>query len=370
MNINTYCFITREYPTETGFGGIATYVWHMAHLLSEKGIQVTVFSYSMEIDKVYEEDNIKVIRKKLSKPLLLHWYVEVFRFLIKNTFDVVEDTDFDGSTFLYQWLLKKRKNFIHVRLHTCHQIINYYEQKQPILLTPLNFIEKYVTSHADLITAPTISIKQLTGLLWNIPESKIKIFPHPFYMNNIEVNNPAPDNDYILYFGRLQVRKSADLLLHLCRCDFLKDKPYKLILIGEDMYSFAKQLSNINNITSTKVELKGHIACTKTLFSYIKSAKAVFLPSKFESFGLTVLESLFFNPNTYVLSNSGPLEIMVTLGLEKNVLDENILLQNTSYLFDKIENGNNIPLKEIRQRINEKFGYDVVFTYLMNSLKK
>jgi glycosyltransferase involved in cell wall biosynthesis len=372
-NLQTYCFISQQYPPETGFGGIGTYVWHMARALTLNGIDVTVFSYSTEQDKIYLEDGIKVVRKKIDKSRYLSWYIEVMRFLTKNTFHIIEDAEFSGSTFLYLLLFKHRRHFIYVRLHSCHKTINYYENRRSLFRKAttfiLNFIEAYVTRRANLITAPTNTIKQMTGSFWNIPENRIKLFPHPF-LGSIPDNELRPiDGDYILYFGRLQELKGADLILDLCKENFLKNQPLKLILIGKDIYGFKNKLVGINNETVKKVEIMDHIFDKKLLFSYIKSAKVVFLPSKFESLGFTVLESLWFNPKTFVLNNSGPLEIMITLGLKGNLLDEQMLLSDPGYLIDKISQPINVNTDHIRKKIENIYGYNVTFRNLMNILK-
>ena len=371
--INKYCFISPEYPPETGFGGIGTYVWHMARVLASNGIDVTIFSYSTEKDKTYLEDGIKVVRKKIKKFQYLLWYIRVILFLAKNRFDVIEDADFSGSTFLYQLFYRRRRDFIHVKLHTCHKIIYYFENRrsffQRITTSILDFIASYVTRNADLITSPSNTVKQMTGLLWNLPEHRIEPLAHPFSILTSDYELKAIQGDYILYFGRLQELKGAKLILELCKKDFLKDLPWKLILIGRDIYNFKAQLAEMDNKTVKKVEMINHMHDKKLLFSYIKSARAVFLPSKFESFGFTMLESLWFNPKTFVLNNSGPLEIMTSLGLHENILDECILMDNPQYLASKILKKDYQDVEAIRKKINVAYGYDAIANKLIKIIK-
>lgn len=370
-NIKSYCFIARQYPLETGFGGIGTYVWHMSRALTSNGINVTVFSYSTERDKIYVEDGIKVVRRKAKS--LVSWYIKVTFFLIRNKFDVIEDAEFLGSTFLYLMFFNRRSNFIHIKLHTCHKIIHYYEKRKSLFQKfktyIINLLEAYVTRKANLITAPTNFIKQVTGLLWNIPESRIKILPHPFYISINDEELKSIPGSYILYFGRLQELKHAELILYLCKRDFLKNKPLKLILIGEDKWGFKNKLAMVDNDTSKKIEIFDYITDKKILFAYIKFAKAVFLPSKFESFSFAMLESLWFNKKTFVLNNSGSLEIMMSLGLDENILGERLLLCDSNYLISKISKPIDLSIKEIRERITNIYGYNVIFNDFMKIMK-
>ena len=45
------CLISREYPTETGWGGIGTYTYNLAHGLVLLGHHVHVIAQSLDIDK-------------------------------------------------------------------------------------------------------------------------------------------------------------------------------------------------------------------------------------------------------------------------------------------------------------------------------
>jgi glycosyltransferase involved in cell wall biosynthesis len=363
----TYCFITREYPSERGSseGGIGTYVWHMAHLLAVNGFDVTVLSCSTDKEKIYIEDGIKIIRKKIRKPYFIRWFLHVMFFLLKNKFDAIEDTDFSGSTFLYQLFFRRQKDFVHVRLHTCHKIVHYYESRlsfsQKIGTLIFNIIEAYVTRQANLITAPSQCIRQATGLIWRIPQRQIIFLPHPFSIS-INENQLIPiENDYILYFGRLQERKCADLILELIGQDFLKGRSSTFIVIGKDICNFRNKLVEIENNTIKKTVIIDHISDRIILFSYIKSAKAVFLPSKFESFSLTTLESLWLNPKTFVLNNSGPMEIMVSLGLINNILDEDLLWRDPTELIPIMERANELNTEAIRERITNTYGYKIIY---------
>ncbi|HMP52891.1 MAG TPA: glycogen/starch synthase, partial [Candidatus Melainabacteria bacterium] len=58
------CLISREYPPETGFGGIATFTRHLAHGLKEIGHEVEVVSLCKDDspDHIQDDDGIIVHR--------------------------------------------------------------------------------------------------------------------------------------------------------------------------------------------------------------------------------------------------------------------------------------------------------------------
>jgi len=61
MNI---CLISREYPPETGWGGIGTYTHSLAHGLAENGQGVYVLSYATGEEPVYKDGKVTVHRVK------------------------------------------------------------------------------------------------------------------------------------------------------------------------------------------------------------------------------------------------------------------------------------------------------------------
>src|SRR5271163_1672666 len=56
------CLIAREYPPDTGFGGIATFTNHLAHGLINLGHQVHVVTLAKGQARSYTEDGIIVHR--------------------------------------------------------------------------------------------------------------------------------------------------------------------------------------------------------------------------------------------------------------------------------------------------------------------
>ncbi|NTU98954.1 glycosyltransferase family 4 protein, partial [Candidatus Falkowbacteria bacterium] len=330
---------------------------------SEQGIKVTVFSYSTNAGQTYEEDGITVIRTHVKNGSLWRWYLAVDIFLKNNRFTVIEDADYQGSAWLYQLLHRRKEDYIHLRLHTCTKLIARFEGGTTLLkeakVAAMNLIERYNAKKANLISAPSIAIADLTAALWKIENDQIAYLPLPFRINTAEPATSVNGGDYLLYFGRIQQRKGADVFLKMIAKDFLKDSGLKLKLIGNDICSFEKKLKQINNQTAQSVIIESRVYDRESIIPDISRAKVIILPSHFESFGLTALEALWFNPKTFVLSNSGPREVMTALQLESNLLDEASLVDNPEYIWGKINQA--VPeLTEIRQRINDNFGYQKI----------
>ena len=56
------CLISREYPPETGFGGIATFTKHLAHGLKNLGHDVVVIALAKDKAKLADDNGIPVHR--------------------------------------------------------------------------------------------------------------------------------------------------------------------------------------------------------------------------------------------------------------------------------------------------------------------
>src|SRR2546425_10461353 len=57
------CFVSQEYPAETGWGGIGTYTYEMARGLARAGHQVIVVSRALDHPQHYfEDDGVEVYR--------------------------------------------------------------------------------------------------------------------------------------------------------------------------------------------------------------------------------------------------------------------------------------------------------------------
>ena len=95
-----------------------------------------------------------------------------------------------------------------------------------------------------------------------------------FYINN--------ENKYLIYIGRLDLVKGADVLIRA----FNKVNPvgYKLIVVGDGSES-----ASLKKIASANVIFTGKIFNASYLMAL---ADICIIPSRFESFGLVLLEAI------------------------------------------------------------------------------
>ena len=108
----------------------------------------------------------------------------------------------------------------------------------------------------------------------SLNEKELAVIKKKFYINN--------ENKYLIYIGRLDLVKGADVLIRA----FNKVNPvgYKLIVVGDGSES-----ASLKKIASANVIFTGKIFNASYLMTL---ADICIIPSRFESFGLVLLEAI------------------------------------------------------------------------------
>lgn len=96
--------------------------------------------------------------------------------------------------------------------------------------------------------------------------------------------------DYILYVGNLKPHKNLENLIKAI--DFIRPKSLKLKIIGK-LGGF-KTGTNTKLLNHPRIEILGEIS-EEDLKNHYKNAKAFIFPTKYEGFGLPILEAMKFN---------------------------------------------------------------------------
>ena len=168
----------------------------------------------------------------------------------------------------------------------------------------LVFILKiFFYNFADKIIVNSDHNKKTLGKFIFNKKKIIKIY-NPVNLKSYKKNFSR--KNYILYVGRIVKEKGMDLLLNTFQ--LLKDKDYKLILVGDGDYlkDFKIKVKNYN--LGHKVKF---IGWTKKVNKYYLNSKVLILPSFFEGFGNVLIEGMHHKIPCVAAKNSGgPDEIL------------------------------------------------------------
>ncbi|WP_341357133.1 glycosyltransferase [Rossellomorea sp. y25] len=149
---------------------------------------------------------------------------------------------------------------------------------------------KQTMKYSDRFVVLTEENEREYAEIFNGEKNKIKTIPNALDPNII--NSPYNNNSKkILYVGRLSYEKGADLLVESFgkALDLINDDEWQLDIYGSgpEMDNIQKQISQQN--LNTRINLKGY---NRNIYSTYKEYSFLVVPSRFESFGLIMLEAL------------------------------------------------------------------------------
>jgi glycosyltransferase involved in cell wall biosynthesis len=126
--------------------------------------------------------------------------------------------------------------------------------------------------------------------LYGIPEQKIVVVP-----NGVDPaftpNGPRPESDaYALFVGALQPRKNAATAIEALA--LLGDPALRLVVVGPDKGGRAEAVRVVaRHGLDKRVDFRGHVP-QEELAALYRGAACLVFPSRYEGFGLPVLEAM------------------------------------------------------------------------------
>ena len=272
------------------YGGVQYVVEMISKYLVIKGHSVTVYArsyYSSTKYKVFYYNGVRVINIKGCNTKRLDTITHSILSSIKSCFeqyDIVVYHSVLPGMFSFIPKLCGRKTVLHS--HGLEHKINKW-----------NYIDKYLTSAGRRLTArfidriTTVSTSELE-FTKNIYRNEVELI-----QNGIELYpfvEKKPEN-YFLFVGRIVEGKGLEYLIKAFHKISELYANYKLLIVGEAVhsgkyYKYLKEICNNNN----NIVFLGKLNGIKLLNIYSR-ARAVIIPSEYESFSITTLEALYYN---------------------------------------------------------------------------
>ena len=231
--------------------------------------------------KYLDDIPIDFIEKKYKNSIL-----NIFRYLRKKSkkIDILNVYHLGiKEALLYASIYKffNRNGYVYLKLDIDLKWIEYLKKCNKIK----TFSIKKMLKKVDMISAETV---QTCVEMSNMLGRKIDYIPNGFYNFDFDENDYEKEN-IILTVGRLGTeQKNTELLVKAF--DSINNKNWNLSLVGTYTDEFKKWLNT--NCKSSNVHLVGNISDRKKLSEMYKKAKIFVLPSRWESFGLVLLEAL------------------------------------------------------------------------------
>lgn len=345
------CLISNEFPSKKTTGGIGTYTYNLAKGLGGNGHKVYVIT---ENSPDLLPDGYKliilgkpgwkwlVIRKmlgflKLGRSFDCLWfslraYLEAARLNKQYKLDVIEGPEWQGQLFFISLLLKVPTV---IRLHTCtKKILELEGIKENPDYQIINFLEKFSTKKSKVILAASYLIKNDSVKDLGLNPAKIRILSLPIDARLFKGKAVRQTSPLILFTGRFEVKKGI--------LDLFKTIPGVKKVFPNVVYKFTgldrpylrtRTMKQYLLEMATKQDLLQNIEFSENVFypklrkQYL-SASAFVNPSRYESFGMTVLEALIANTPVIIYKSLGISEMVSKYNLGTVVRNKKNLTQS------------------------------------------
>lgn len=314
------CLVSREYPSETGWGGIGTYTYHLAHGLADLGHNVHVIAQSLDYDKEYLDGNVFIHRithpsifpykgrlKEFSLRLEYSYrvYQKIKELIEKYHIDIVEVPNFSAEGFVYS--LFKRTPLV-TRLHThFSEVIEFSHWPKTLDRRLSCWLEDSTILSSDLVSCSTLRHKEIIFNEIGTNSKNVEIIPLGIPLPELKIDSFQDGHPFtVLFVGRLEERKGAHILFKAIPHVLESFPDTKFIIIGRDTYvtddfigfsgkdehSFkAKLIKGIPEKYLNNIYFLDHVE-NKTLSRYYSSCDIFVAPSLYESFGLIYIEAM------------------------------------------------------------------------------
>ena len=366
------CLVHEEYPDETNYGGIATYQKSLATSLVKFGYDVTVITRSLDCDKEYIDEGVRVIRlyNKETKDIYNNYYKyrekvrdKLIELQDNNEIDIIEVPDWGAETILFE---EYRKVPLIVRLHTPLAIWSKANKSKldPSIHRKMLLWERKMIENADKVTSCTNILKDLVIKEMKLKRNDIEVIPNPANLKDFYTKNK--NGKSILYCGSIEQRKGVILFAEAIPTILDSLGNIKIIFVGKDTNRNDKEISTIEyikDIVPTKYHknlvFMGQVKNNELNKIYNGACIGVY-PSLFDNFPYVVLESMACGLPFVGSMNSGMKEMLE--GNTKYLYDAKSSEELASKIISLYKNKND--RKElsnyIMKRINTEYNTDVV----------
>lgn len=279
-------------------GGVMSIVSKKINYLVNCGFNVELMTIRNYESIFYVLDNRCVIHKFDCKQNLLLNLIEFYYFLRKSSFDIIISADAQIVTWVLPFIYKGKTI---LELHQSYDgMIDFIKEKYKSVWKSAFFscLKKIAYPRYNRIVVLTEEDKKKWGY------KNILIIPNFHICNDVQQSSERKKE--IVCLGRFDYQKGYDLLIEVWKLVCKNISGWKLYYYGTEISNEAKQILNRLSAPSSFV-LKGYEHDLDTIFS---SAYLNIVPSRSESFSLSIIEAMCYGVPTIAFDITGPHSII------------------------------------------------------------
>jgi len=249
-------FISYEYPPETAFGGIATYVQQAARLLQGRGHQVEVFAGCTTRSRVEEDQGVLVHLVQLPQAERHLFGRDIATVIAERhrtePFDVLEGPEFAAEAKEAVALCPDIPLVVklHMGMFSIQQIeaatLGVFRKLRRRLGAirrgerpfwhrehPGHIEEWRHTLNADAIIAPSEAMGDWMQKAWDLPADRIGMVPNPYLPRKELLQIPISSSHKVVTFlGRLELRKGILDLIEAAPAFLTRCPDWRIRVVG------------------------------------------------------------------------------------------------------------------------------------------
>ena len=313
------------------------------------------FAYSNKLLKIFNIYNYFIKNAKNIDVLLLflvsicsYWYAYFYKKYNPNG-KIYIKADFNLGVYKKEWSIvnskpKSLREFFKKR----RESQEYSKRKKLIPMVDLISYESFEAFNYMKDSYAGVDTKNKTMYFPNGYDNKV--------IDKIKIKSFKEKENIILTVGRLGTKeKNTELLLETLKEVDLKD--WKVYLVGSIDKNFIEHKEKFfedNPNLKEKIIFTGEIKDKEKLYEYYNKVKVFVLPSKWESFGIVMVEAMAFG--NYIITSNTCAANDIT---NNNSIGKIIEIDSKSQLKKEIE-------KAVQEKIELKNKYEETLKYVLN----
>ncbi|MFI3325891.1 MAG: glycosyltransferase [Clostridia bacterium] len=211
-----------------------------------------------------------------------------------------------GKTVNYQgpYFCKENKGDI-IKAKIWDKILLPFSNKKDMVVATKSVLATDYTKSKGIDNVTTVGVGLDTEKLLNSPAD---IYEHEFIK---KIYNKKDDEKYLLYIGAVEERRNILFLLDVFKKANEENSATKLVLVGKGKSEYVELCKQ--KITELNIEDKV-FWCEKIEQKYLKAVYEIsdifLLPTRYEIFGMVLLEAMYFGLPTITTYNGGSATLM------------------------------------------------------------
>lgn len=293
------CLVSQEYPDETDYGGIATYMYYLSKALANCNNRVFVVCRSYTEDCAYQDNTIMIYRIcENDEYKYRHRVATMVAMLVKKEdIDIIESPEWGADLIEYYKQYKSElKVPVVIKLHTPYFVWKKYNRIIKSSYIPeIEEWEKEIVMKADGVFSCSNALRDIVSEEYNIDKSQIVTIPNLIETRSV-ITDKKSDREDIYYVGSLEQRKGVFILAEAFNIVKKQIPSARIFFVGRDTTRNEKNISTKDYIQEIIDDEEScnfieHVP-NDSVVKYMQKASVLVFPSLFENFPYVLLEAM------------------------------------------------------------------------------